>query len=73
MTQDSNPMPMGELSLKERALLLIADENEFKGNKLYYHREKKWQWAVITLVPKVFLFVGLTTLGTIVNFDWFVY
>ena len=73
MTQNSNPMPMGELSLKERALLRIADENEFKGNKLYYQREREMTMGCYHTSPKSFLFLGLTTLGTIVNFDWFVY
>ena len=31
----------------------------------------KFVWLLITLVPKVFLFVGLTNLGTFMNYDWF--
>ena len=31
----------------------------------------KFVWLLITLVPKVFLFVGLTNLGIFMNYDWF--
>ena len=63
MTQDSNPMPMGELSLKERALLLIADENEFKGNKLYYHREREMTMGCYHTSPKSFFIRWFNNIG----------
>ena len=36
--------------------------------------QRVWgQWAVITRIPKVlFLFVFLTTFGTLENFDWLI-
>ena len=45
---------------------------ELEGNP----KQNREEWdsrLFITLVPKVFLFVGLTTLGTLVNFDWLVH
>ena len=33
-----------------------------------YSREREDNGLLITLVPKVFLFVGLTTLGTFIKF-----
>ena len=41
------------------------------------HQGGRGHWAGYYTSPQsfniVFLFVGLTTLGTVVNFDWFVY
>ena len=36
------------------------------------HTERGDNRVFITLVPKVVLFNGLTTLGTLLNFDWLV-
>ena len=57
-------------SLKQKERLLGS---EF----LWYMQEGKDIGLLITLVPKVlynvFLFVGLTTLGTSIEFDWLVH
>ena len=38
------------------------------ADKLRQNPGRKGQWAVLTLVPKVFLFAGLTTLRTFIEF-----
>ena len=41
------------------------------GGGVSAERERvRGQWAVYKYYNNVFLFVGLTTLGTLVNFDW---
>ena len=46
--------------------------------KANYKQRESGQWAVYYISPQgffliTFLYVGVTTLGTLMNFDWLVY
>ena len=64
--------PLGPLRCPPQVKL---GREEGRGH-LQRERERR-HWLFITLAPKshynVFLLVGLTTLGAIVNFDWLIH